>query len=143
MKAESFKSDKKNSRRIRVLLAKLGLDGHDWGVLVVLMALRDAGMEVIYLGRHRTIDEIVAASIQEDVDIIGISSLNDAHRILAPKLVRTLKAKSSDTPVILGGFIPDQDFPELKAAGIAGIFPVGSKIENIVSSVREIASRKR
>lgn len=123
--------------KIKVLLSKIGLDGHDWGVLVVLRALRDAGMEVVYLGRRRTTDEIVAAALQEDVDVIGISSLTDAHLTWAPKVVEGLRSKGLNIPVILGGFIQPEDIEFLKASGIKEVFPTGSKLTNIVRCFEE------
>lgn len=129
-------------RKISVLLSKLGLDGHERGVIVVLYALRDAGMEVIYLGRHQTPEQIVRAAIDEDVDIVGLSSLADAHRSLAPKVVKLLKEQGvNDIPVILGGFIQPEDIPMLKEAGIAEVFGIGSRLENIVEYVRNHARK--
>jgi methylmalonyl-CoA mutase C-terminal domain/subunit len=124
-------------KRIRVLLAKPGLDGHDRGIIVVAMALRDAGMEVIYTGRHQTPDQIAQAAVQEDVDVVGLSSLADAHRVLAPRVVAKLRERErGDIPVILGGFIQPEDVAELKAAGVAEVFGSGSKLEAIVESIR-------
>ena len=127
-----------DKKRIRVLLAKPGLDGHDRGVLLVAMALRDAGMEVIYAGRHQTPEHIAEAAIQEDVDIVGLSSLADAHRSLAPRVVNLLKQKGSNTPVILGGFIQPEDIPFLKEAGVAEVFGIGSKLDDIVKGIEAL-----
>ncbi len=127
-----------DKKRIRVLLAKPGLDGHDRGVLLVAMALRDAGMEVIYAGRHQTPEHIAEAAIQEDVDIVGLSSLADAHRSLAPRVVKLLKQKGSNTPVILGGFIQPEDIPFLKEAGVAEVFGIGSKLDDIVKGIEAL-----
>jgi len=113
-------------KRAKVLLCKLGLDGHDEGLVIVSMALRDARIEVIYLGRHNTVDQIVTAAIQEDVDVIGLSSLSDAHSVLAPRVVKCLKEAGFEEPsAILGGFIQPEDIPSLKEAGIAEVFPSG------------------
>ena len=125
-------------RKIRVLLSKIGLDGHDRGVVNIAMALRDAGMEVIYLGRHVFPEEIAQAAIQEDVDVVGISSLADAHMTLIPDLVKTLRKKVSDIPVILGGFIQPEDIPQLKAMGVAEVFGIGSKLPAIVAYIQSL-----
>jgi methylmalonyl-CoA mutase C-terminal domain/subunit len=127
----------KEKRKPRVLLAKPGLDGHDRGILIVAMALRDAGMEVIYLGRHRTPEEIAQAAIQEDVDVVGLSSLSDAHRTLAPRVVKCLRQKGArDILVILGGFVQPEDIPSLKEAGIAEVFGIGTKLDSIVHFIQ-------
>lgn len=128
-----------DNKRIRVLLAKPGLDGHDRGVLLVAMALRDAGMEVIYAGRHQTPEQIAEAAIQEDVDIVGLSSLADAHRSLAPRVVKLLQQKGAEnTPVILGGFIQPEDIPFLKESGVAEVFGIGSKLDDIVKGIKTL-----
>lgn len=123
-------------RNIRVLLSKLGLDGHDRGVVNVAMALRDAGIEVIYLGRHVFPEQVAQAAIQEDVDIVGISSLADAHMTLVEQLIGSLRSKGSDIPVILGGFIQPEDIPKLKAMGVAEVFGIGTKLSTIVDYVK-------
>jgi len=125
-------------RRIRVLLSKLGLDGHDRGVVNIAMALRDAGMEVIYLGRHIFPDEVAQVAIQEDVDVVGISSLADAHMTLVEQLIKSLRSKGSDIPVILGGFIQSEDIPQLKAMGVAEVFGIGSKLPAIVDYIQNM-----
>lgn len=127
-------------RRIRVLLSKVGLDGHDRGVVNVAMALRDAGMEVIYLGRHIFPDEIAQVAIQEDVDVVGISSLADAHMTLVEALIKGLRSKGSNIPVVLGGFIQDDDIPQLKKMGVAAVFGIGSKLPDIVKYFQSIES---
>ncbi|MDO8473856.1 MAG: cobalamin B12-binding domain-containing protein [Dehalococcoidia bacterium] len=125
-------------KRIRVLLAKAGLDGHDRGLYVVAMALRDAGMEVVYLGRHQSAERIVQVAIQEGVDVVGVSSLSDAHRTIMPKIVNLLRQKGAeDIMVILGGFIQPEDIPMLKEAGVAEVFRSGTKLDAIVSFIRE------
>jgi methylmalonyl-CoA mutase C-terminal domain/subunit len=126
-------------RGIRILLARLGLDAHWRGSIVVAHALRDAGMEVIYIGNQMP-EEIVKTAIQEDVDVVGLSSLSGNHMILAPEVVRLLKEKGmGETMVVLGGTVPPDDIPKLKEKGIAGIFGPGSSLKEItqfISSVR-------
>lgn len=123
-------------RKIRVLLSKIGLDGHDRGVVNVAMALRDAGIEVIYLGRHVFPEEIAQAAIQEDVDLLGISSLADAHMTLMEQLIASLRSKGSTIPVILGGFIQPEDIPKLKEMGVAEVFGIGTRLAAIVEYVK-------
>jgi methylmalonyl-CoA mutase cobalamin-binding domain/chain len=131
-----------NTRPIRVLIAKAGLDGHDRGAVVVARALRDAGMEVIYTGRHQRPEQIVRAAVDEDVDVIGISILSDAHRTVCPKISQLLREQGlSDALFIVGGFIPDEDVPALKAAGVAEVFTSGTALPGIVSYVREHSRR--
>ena len=121
-------------KKIRVLLAKPGLDGHDRGIVLVAMALRDAGIEVIYTGRHQSVAQIVSDAIQEDVDIVGLSSLADGHMVLAPRVVNGLREHgAANIKVILGGFIQPEDEPFLKESGIAKVFGIGSKLDDIVS----------
>lgn len=120
-------------RKLRVLIAKPGLDGHDRGAKVICRALRDAGMEVIYTGLRRTPEEIVNAAIQEDVDLIGLSILSGAHPILFPRIMRLLREKGAeDIPVIAGGIIPEKDIPRMKRVGIREIFLPGTSTEEIV-----------
>ena len=122
------------SKKIRVLIAKPGLDGHDRGAKVVARALRDAGMEVIYTGLRQTPEDIVEAAIQEDVDAIGLSSLSGAHMTLFPAVVRLLKKrKAGDIVVVGGGIIPEQDVPKLKKAGIRMVFGPGTPLGDIVA----------
>jgi methylmalonyl-CoA mutase C-terminal domain/subunit len=121
------------SKKIRVLIAKPGLDGHDRGAKVICRALRDSGMEVIYSGLRRTPEEIVHAAIQEDVDVIGLSILSGAHTVLFPKIIRLLKDhEAADIVVIAGGIIPEKDIPKMKKVGIAEIFLPGSSTQDIV-----------
>jgi methylmalonyl-CoA mutase C-terminal domain/subunit len=118
--------------KIRVLVAKPGLDGHDRGAKVVARALRDAGFEVIYTGLHQTPEQIVETAIEEDVDIIGLSCLSGAHMTLFPRITELLKEKGAeDIIVTAGGIIPDEDVPKLKAAGIVEIFGPGTSLEEI------------
>ena len=120
-------------KRIRVLAAKPGLDGHDRGIKVVASALMDAGMEVVYTGLRQTPVQIVESAIQEDVDVIGLSILSGAHNVLFPKIMDLLKEKSAeDVSVIAGGIIPDKDIPGLEKIGISKIFLPGSSTEDIV-----------
>lgn len=130
--------------KIRVLVAKPGLDGHDRGALIIAQALRDAGMEVIYTGLRQTPEQIVHAAIQEDVDCIGLSSLSGAHLQLFPEVTRLLKEyHAEDILVVGGGVIPDEDIPILKEHGIAAIFTPGSSLEEVISFIREEVAKKR
>jgi methylmalonyl-CoA mutase C-terminal domain/subunit len=120
-------------KKIRVLIAKPGLDGHDRGAKVICRALRDAGMEVIYSGLRRTPEEIVHAAVQEDVDVIGLSILSGAHTVLFPKIIRLLKDhEAGDIVVMAGGIIPEKDIPKMKKIGIAEIFLPGASTQDIV-----------
>jgi methylmalonyl-CoA mutase, C-terminal domain len=124
-------------RPIRVLLAKLGLDSHTIGVTVIAKALRDAGMEVIYTGLKQTPEMVVAAAIQEDADVVGLSSLSAAHMQHLPRVAQLLREQGAgDKLVIVGGVIPHEDMPALEAAGIAKIFTMGAKTDEIVAYVR-------
>ena len=125
-------------RRIRVLVAKPGMDGHDRGVKVIARALRDAGMEVIYTGLRQTPEMIVNASLQEDVDVIGLSILSGAHNVIVPRVMEMLKQNEmTDVMVLVGGIIPDQDIEGLKKIGVAGIFQPGTPMDDIVKFIRE------
>ena len=125
-------------RKVRILIAKPGLDGHDRGAKVVARALRDAGFEVIYTGCHQTPEQIVNAAIQEDVDGLGMSILSGAHRYLFPRVVELLKEKkASDVRVFGGGIIPDDDIPWLASQGILAIFTPGTSTEDIIAWVKE------
>ncbi len=124
------------ARPRRVLVAKPGLDGHDRGALVVARGLRDAGMEVVYSGLHRTPAQIAQAALEEDVDVVGLSVLSGAHLRLLPEVVRVLnEVDMGDTLVIAGGIIPDRDVATLKAAGVAEVFPPGTPIRDIVAFI--------
>ena len=126
----------------RVLLAKIGLDGHDRGVLIVARALRDAGLEVIYLGMRNTIDSVVSAATQENPDVVGISVLSNIHQVIAPRLMtRMREAGLDDVPVIFGGTVPPSDVQLLEDAGVAAVFPTGSSLEDIVAFCRSIRAR--
>lgn len=125
-------------KKIRVLVAKPGLDGHDRGAKVICRSLRDAGFEVIYTGLRRTPEEIVSSAIQEDVDVIGLSILSGAHNVLFPKIMDLLKEKGAeDVNVIAGGIIPDKDILGLEKMGISKIFLPGSSTEDIVEWIKE------
>jgi methylmalonyl-CoA mutase C-terminal domain/subunit len=125
-------------KKIRVLVAKPGLDGHDRGAKVVARALRDAGMEVIYTGLRQTPEMIAEAALQEDVDIVGLSILSGAHMALAPRILELLKANGQDqVKVFIGGIIPDEDMPRLKEMGITGIYGPGASTDDIIKDVRE------
>ena len=132
-----------SKRKIRVLIAKPGLDGHDRGAKVVARGLRDAGMEVIYLGIRLTPEQIAEAAIQEDVDVVGIACLSGAHMTLFPKAVKLIREKGGrDIVVVGGGIIPEKDTPKLKAAGITCIFGPGTPLEQIVKSIEESVEKK-
>jgi methylmalonyl-CoA mutase, C-terminal domain len=125
-------------KKLRILVAKPGLDGHDRGAKIIARALRDAGMEVIYTGLHQTPEMIVSAAIQEDVDAIGMSIMSGAHLTLFPAVLELLrKQKADDVLVFGGGIIPDEDIPGLKQAGVAEIFTPGSSTQDIVKWIRE------
>ncbi|RME44448.1 MAG: cobalamin B12-binding domain-containing protein [Caldilineae bacterium] len=129
-------------RKIRVLIAKPGLDGHDRGAKVVARALRDAGMEVIYTGLRQTPDMIVESAIQEDVDVVGLSILSGAHMALLPLIAQKLKeADMEHVLLVAGGIIPDEDIPPLKEAGIHAIFTPGASTQDIIQFIRQNVSR--
>jgi methylmalonyl-CoA mutase, C-terminal domain len=127
-----------SSRKIRVLVAKPGLDGHDRGAKVIARALRDAGMEVIYTGLRQTPEMIAAAALQEDVDAVGVSILSGAHNTLCPRIVQLLRDKGMDNVLVLvGGIVPQEDLPRLKELGVAEVFLPGTSTEDIVKFLRE------
>ena len=129
---------------IRVVLAKLGLDGHDRGLKVVARILRDAGMEVIYLGLRQTTETIVDAVEQEDADVVGISMLNAGHLTLGPRIVDALAEAGLDVPVVIGGIVPDEDRPALADAGVAGVLGPGAPTDEVVAGIRgAVAARGR
>ena len=129
---------------IRVVLAKLGLDGHDRGLKVVARILRDAGMEVVYLGLRQTTETIVDAVEQEDADVVGISMLNAGHLTLGPRIVDALAEAGLDVPVVLGGIVPDEDRPALADAGVAGVLGPGAPTDEVVAGIRgAVAARGR
>lgn len=125
-------------RKIRVLIAKPGLDGHDRGAKVVARALRDAGMEVIYTGLRQTPEMIAEAALQEDVNVVGLSILSGAHMALAPRVVELLKANQQDhVKIFLGGIIPDEDVNSLKKIGVTGVYGPGTSTDDIVNDIRQ------
>ena len=124
-------------RKIRVLVAKPGLDGHDRGAKVIARALRDAGMEVIYTGLHQTAEQIAETVLQEDADAVGLSILSGAHMTLVPKVVRLLSEQGADDVVVtVGGTIPAEDIPELKKLGVAEVFTPGSSTQDIIDFIQ-------
>jgi methylmalonyl-CoA mutase, C-terminal domain len=124
------------SRKLRVIIAKPGLDGHDRGAKVIARALRDAGMEVIYTGLRQTPEQIVSAALQEDADVIGLSILSGAHNHIAPRLMELIREKGlDDVLVVIGGIIPDIDIPKLKEVGVRGIFLPGTPMREIVEFI--------
>jgi methylmalonyl-CoA mutase C-terminal domain/subunit len=127
-----------SDRKIRVLVAKPGLDGHDRGAKVIARALRDAGMEVIYTGLRQTPEMIASAALQEDVDAVGISILSGAHNTLCPRIVDLLHENGmDDTLVLVGGIVPQEDIPKLKEKGVSEIFLPGTSTEDIVTFIRQ------
>ncbi|MBW2094305.1 MAG: cobalamin B12-binding domain-containing protein [Deltaproteobacteria bacterium] len=128
----------KHERKLRVMVAKPGLDGHDRGARIIARAYRDAGFEVVYTGLHQTPEEIVEAAIQEDVDMLGLSSLAGAHMYLFPRVIELLKDKGAEDIVVCGGgIIPDEDIPRLKDAGVREIFTPGTPLDEITAWVKE------
>lgn len=132
--------DTSTNRRVRVLVAKPGLDGHDRGAKVIAAALRDAGMEVIYTGLRANVSTIVAAAVQEDVDVIGLSILSGAHESICQRVMAALQAQNADIPVVVGGIIPASDFAKLKALGVKAVFGPESPIEAVVACVQQLAT---
>ena len=130
------------TKKIRVLIAKPGLDGHDRGAKIIARALRDAGMEVIYTGLRQTPEMIASAAVQEDVDVIGLSILSGAHNTICPQLMNLLREKGmNDVTVLVGGIIPEADIPALKQSGIAGIFLPGTSTQDIVEFIHKSVAR--
>jgi len=131
-------------RKIKAIVAKLGLDGHDRGAKVVARALKDAGMEVVYTGLRQTPEQVVKAAIQEDADVIGVSILSGAHLELVPMLVNLMKEKGlNDVVLVVGGVIPPQDVPKLKEMGVDEVFLPGSSLKYVVERIKELVSKKR
>jgi methylmalonyl-CoA mutase C-terminal domain/subunit len=129
------------ARPIRILIAKVGLDGHDRGAKIVARCLRDAGMEVVYTGLHRTPEEVVAAAVQEDVDVLGVSLLSGAHMTLVPKVLELLRgAGAGDIRLVVGGVVPDEDVPELRALGVSDVILQDTPPDEIVARVRALAA---
>ena len=130
-------------RPIRVLIAKPGLDGHDKGAKIVAMALRDAGMEVVYLGLRKSPAEIAGAAVQEDVDVVGLSVLSGAHQGLARKVLAALAAEGAEVPVVIGGTIPPKDVESLRDLGVAAVFPTSASLDKVVEGVAKLAQDRR
>jgi methylmalonyl-CoA mutase C-terminal domain/subunit len=131
-----------NEKRIRVILAKPGLDGHDRGAKVIARALRDAGMEVIYTGLRQTPEMIAEAALQEDVDVVGLSILSGAHMALMPRILELLRKQGqSRVQVFLGGIIPDEDVPVLRELGVAAVFGPGTSTQVVIQSMRDAAEK--
>lgn len=131
-----------NERKIRVLIAKPGLDGHDRGAKVVARALRDAGMEVIYTGLRQTPEMVAEAALQEDVDVVGLSILSGAHMALVPRILDLLRAQGQeDVKVFVGGIIPDEDIPRLLEMGVMGVYGPGTLTEQIIKDISAAVGR--
>ncbi len=129
------------TKKIKILIGKPGLDGHDRGAKVTALALRDAGMEVIYTGLHQTVEQIVRTAVQEAVDVLGLSIMSGAHIPICQKLLEMMKNEGlQEIPVVVGGVIPKQDMPKLSELGIAGVFPGGTHFDEIVSGINEIVT---
>jgi methylmalonyl-CoA mutase, C-terminal domain len=130
-----------NEKKIRIVVAKPGLDGHDRGAKIIARALRDAGMEVIYTGLHQTPEQIVATAIQEDADVIGVSILSGAHMTLVPRIIDLLRAEGADPiPLLVGGTIPEEEADELRRMGVAGVLGPGASLADVVESFRRAAT---
>jgi methylmalonyl-CoA mutase, C-terminal domain len=143
MKATANQPPRRSSRKIRVVVAKPGLDGHDRGAKIIARALRDAGMEVIYTGLHQTPEQIAETVIQEDADAVGLSILSGAHMTLVPRLLELLSEQEiDDVLVTVGGTIPADDIPELKELGVAEVFTPGAGTDEIVDFIREAATAR-
>ncbi|UCC66441.1 MAG: cobalamin-dependent protein [Deltaproteobacteria bacterium] len=131
-------------RRIKVLIAKPGLDGHDRGAKVVAHALRDAGMEVVYTGLHQTVDQIINAAIEEDVDVLGLSIMSGAHLPICEKVMRRVKEEAiDDVLVVVGGVIPVKDIPKLKELGVKGVFPGGTPFQDITTFINQNVRKRQ
>jgi methylmalonyl-CoA mutase C-terminal domain/subunit len=134
----TIKENAMSERKLRILVGKPGLDGHDRGAKIIARAFRDAGLEVIYTGLHQTPEQIVSAAIQEDVDCVGLSILSGAHNTLLPRVCEILREKKADDIIVFGGgVIPDDDIPGLKSAGVKEVFTPGTSTEDIVRWVKE------
>ena len=128
-------------KKIKILVGKPGLDGHDRGAKVIALAMRDAGIEVIYTGLHQTIEQIVRTAVQEAVDVIGLSIMSGAHLPICQKLLEMMKSEGiEDIPIAVGGVIPKQDIAKLKALGVKGVFPGGTPFTEIIAGIKDIAA---
>jgi methylmalonyl-CoA mutase C-terminal domain/subunit len=131
-----------SANRIKIVVGKPGLDGHDRGAKVIALALRDAGMEVLYTGLHRTLEQIVATAVQEGVDVIGLSIMSGAHLPICRRLLELMAAQGiGEIPVVVGGVIPKPDIPQLQALGIRGVFPGGTPFDEIIAGIRRAAAK--
>lgn len=129
------------TKKIKILIGKPGLDGHDRGAKVTALALRDAGMEVIYTGLHQTVEQIVKAAVQEAVDVVGLSIMSGAHLPICRKLLELMRAEGiEEIPVVVGGVIPKQDIPKLNDLGIAGVFPGGTFFDQIIAGINKLVA---
>ena len=127
-------------KKIKILIGKPGLDRHDRGAKVIALALRDAGMEVIYTGLHQTVEQIVKAAVQEAVDVVGLSIMSGAHLPICQKILEMMKNEGiQEIPVVIGGVIPKQDIPNLEKLGIAAVFPGGTPFDEIISGIKEVS----
>ena len=130
-----------SGKKIKILVGKPGLDGHDRGAKVIALALRDAGMEVIYTGLHQTTEQIVRSALQEAVDVIGLSIMSGAHLPICRTIQEKMKSEGmDDIPIVVGGVIPKQDIPKLKELGIRGVFPGGTHFTEIIADIQELAN---
>jgi len=128
-------------RKIKILIAKPGLDGHDRGAKIVALALRDAGMEVVYTGLHQQVEQIARAALQEAVDVIGLSIMSGAHLSICEKLLKTMKQEGIEsTGVVVGGVIPARDIPKLKQMGIKGVYPGGTPFDEMIEGIKKISN---
>ena len=126
-------------KKIKILIGKPGLDGHDRGAKIIALALRDAGMEVIYTGLHQTVEQIVSAAVQEAVDVLGLSIMSGAHLPICRKLLQMMQSEGiQEIPVVVGGVIPKQDIVELKKLGIAAVFPGGTPFDEIIGGIKRV-----
>ncbi len=129
------------AKKIKILIGKPGLDGHDRGAKVIALALRDAGMEVVYTGLHQTVEQIVRTAVQETVDVVGLSIMSGAHLPICQKLLKMMKKEGiGEIPVVVGGVIPKRDIPKLNELGIDGVFPGGTPFDEIVAGINEVVS---
>jgi methylmalonyl-CoA mutase C-terminal domain/subunit len=137
-----MEEDMQDKIRLKVLIAKPGLDGHDRGAKVVAQALKEAGMEVVYSGLHRTVDQIVNIAVQEDVDVIGLSIMTGAHIPITQRLFQKIKEKGiGDKKIFVGGVIPSRDIPKLKELGVAGVFPGGTPLAETIQFLQSVAKK--
>ncbi len=143
LQIQASESGTEVKRKYKVLVSKLGLDGHDRGAKVVARALRDAGFDVVYLGVHQTPDNVVRTAVEEDVDVIGISILSGSHIELISELVKKMKEVGLDVPIVVGGVIPPQDYDELKKLGVAEIMGPGTPLSKVIEVYRKLAEESR